>query len=232
MGPLTTHSQQRTRPPAGRFRREPGRRGVPASRQTRAPWHSGRQQNTPQAPCDDDVGQARRPVAIALGLRALTDRAVPARGVCVLGAFARSLQSAAPRADVLWGSDVKGGLSGTHKSLSGTHTRKWRSGAPQPSSGTFGAHARWPLWRCRHRDPHRTIRRLTPQMQNWRPISSCGGCRTLRLLPLTRQPKHRGRRRQSTRSQHRGRRCHLTPHRLRRHHSARSISATASAYRR
>ena len=57
------------------------------------------------APCDDSVGQARQPVAIALGLRALTDRTVPARGTYVLGAFARSLQSAAPRAVVLWGSD-------------------------------------------------------------------------------------------------------------------------------
>ena len=46
-------------------------------------------------PCDDSVGQARRPVALALGLRALTDRAVPARGTHDLGAFAESLQSAA-----------------------------------------------------------------------------------------------------------------------------------------
>ena len=57
-------------------------------------------------PCAGSDGQARRPVALALGLRALTDRAVPARGAHVLGAFARSLQSAAPRAVVLWGSDV------------------------------------------------------------------------------------------------------------------------------
>ena len=39
------------------------------------------------------------------GVDTLTDRAVPARGAHVLGAFAESLQSAAPRAAVLWGFD-------------------------------------------------------------------------------------------------------------------------------
>ena len=42
---------------------------------------------------------------LAPGLRALTDRAVPARGAHDLGTFAESLQSAAPRAVFLWGSE-------------------------------------------------------------------------------------------------------------------------------
>ena len=56
---------------------------------------------THEALAEPALIKARRPNALALGVRALTDRAVPARGA----SFAE-LQSAAPRADVLWGFDV------------------------------------------------------------------------------------------------------------------------------